>query len=112
MIEPRVALQHWLRVLKPGGHLVVTVPDEDLYEQGVWPSTFNGDHKHTFTMFKQRSWSPVSINVLDCCEGSSAKSASKRSSAWITASCRDIERYDQTRSAFAECGIEIIVKKL
>ncbi len=28
-------LRNWFRILKPGDHLVITVPDEDLYEQGV-----------------------------------------------------------------------------
>jgi hypothetical protein len=42
--------------------LIVIVPDEDFYEQGWWPSLFNHDHKHTFTL-NERSWSPVSINV-------------------------------------------------
>jgi hypothetical protein len=31
----------------------------------VWPSYFNDDHKHTFTISKKQSWSPKSINVLD-----------------------------------------------
>lgn len=65
MHEPRAALREWLSVLKPGGHLIVIVPDEDLYEQGHFPSLFNDDHKHTFTLSKQSSWSPCSINVLD-----------------------------------------------
>jgi hypothetical protein len=43
----------------------VIVPDEDLYEQGVWPSRFNPDHKWTFTIAKHTSWSPVSVNLLD-----------------------------------------------
>ncbi len=63
--DPLEALRDWLRVLKPGGHLIVLVPDEDLYEQGVFPSVFNDDHTHTFTLAKARSWSPVSVNVLD-----------------------------------------------
>src|SRR6185312_3014562 len=50
--------------IKRGGHLVISVPDEDLYEQGVWPSTFNTDHKITFTLSKKTSWSPVSVNVF------------------------------------------------
>jgi SAM-dependent methyltransferase len=65
MREPAEALRNWLRILKPGGHLVVTVPDEDLYEQGVWPSTFNRDHKWTFTTCKPSSWSPRSINLTE-----------------------------------------------
>ena len=57
MRDPVEALRHWFRVLKPGGHLVCVVPDEDLYEQGVFPSTFNSDHKWTFSLWKAASWS-------------------------------------------------------
>ncbi len=63
--DPLAALRDWLGLLKPGGHLIVVVPDEDLYEQGRFPSVFNDDHKHTFTLAKACSWSPVSLNVLD-----------------------------------------------
>lgn len=28
--DPRVGLRNWLRVVKPGGHLIVDVPEEDL----------------------------------------------------------------------------------
>jgi hypothetical protein len=45
--------------------LFVIVPDEDLYEQGFWPSRFNRDHKWTFTIAKRASWSPVSVNLLE-----------------------------------------------
>ena len=33
MRDPARAMHNWLRILKPGGHLVCLVPDEDLYEQ-------------------------------------------------------------------------------
>ena len=65
MVDPTTALQNWIRVLKSGGYLIVTIPDEDMYEQGIWPSIFNQEHKHTFTIFKTDSWSKVSINVVD-----------------------------------------------
>lgn len=65
MRDPRKALLGWWELVKPGGHLFLIVPDEDLYEQGVFPSRFNVDHKATFTISKTKSWSPVSINVLD-----------------------------------------------
>lgn len=65
MKDPLAALQEWWQLVKPGGHLILVVPDEDLYEQGVFPSRFNLDHKFTFTLSKVKSWSPVSINVLD-----------------------------------------------
>ena len=48
--EPLRALVRWAEVLKPGGHLIVVVPEVGLYEQGVWPSTFNPDHKYKFAM--------------------------------------------------------------
>lgn len=63
--DPRKALLDWWQLVRPGGHLFLVVPDEDLYEQGVFPSRFNGDHKATFTLSKAQSWSPVSHNVLD-----------------------------------------------
>ena len=39
------------------------VPDEDLYEQGIWPSAFNPDHKATFRIDRPLSWSPVSYDI-------------------------------------------------
>jgi SAM-dependent methyltransferase len=62
MMNPWDALPRWWKLIKPGGHMVLVVPDEDLYEQGFWPSLFNDDHKHTFTL-KEKSWSPVSICI-------------------------------------------------
>jgi len=61
--NPGLAIGRWWDILKPGGHLLIVVPDEDLYEQGSWPSRFNGDHKWTFTIHKVNSWSPVSISL-------------------------------------------------
>jgi SAM-dependent methyltransferase len=65
MHNPRTTILDWWKLVKPGGHLFVVVPDEDLYEQGVFPSRFNDDHKATFTISKSSSWSSHSINVLD-----------------------------------------------
>jgi SAM-dependent methyltransferase len=65
MHDPRHALGQWWQLVRPGGHLIVIVPDEDLYEQGYFPSVFNPDHKATFTLSKNRSWSPRSYNLLD-----------------------------------------------
>jgi SAM-dependent methyltransferase len=49
MIDPFAALTNWVRILKPSGHLVITVPDWEMYEREVWPSQFNPDHKWCFT---------------------------------------------------------------
>ncbi len=69
MRDPDHALREWWQLVKPGGSMLVVVPDEDLYEQGYWPSLFNKDHKFSFTLSKQRSWSPVSRNLLDMARG-------------------------------------------
>lgn len=63
MRDPVVALDQWWALVKPGGYLIIIVPDEDLYEQGYWPSRFNHDHKATFRMEKPDSWSPVSHDI-------------------------------------------------
>ena len=63
MHDPVAALKEWWALVKPGGYLVIVVPDEDLYEQGIWPSIFNKDHKATFTLKTHQSWSPVSFNI-------------------------------------------------
>jgi SAM-dependent methyltransferase len=112
MVDPRIAIRHWLRVVRPGGHLVITVPDEDLYEQGVWPSTFNDDHKHTFTVFKQTSWSPVSINILDLLRGFDSEVSIAKIERLDHSFLHGFERFDQTRLPFPECGIEFVLQKV
>lgn len=64
MHEPKKAILEWWKLVKVGGYIFFMIPDEDLYEQGVFPSRFNPDHKATFTLSKTKSWSPLSINVL------------------------------------------------
>jgi SAM-dependent methyltransferase len=69
MDDPSDALRRWWSLVIPGGTLIVVVPDEDLYEQGFYPSRFNADHRATFTVHKEHSWSPVSVNLRDELEG-------------------------------------------
>lgn len=63
MKDPVAALRDWWALVKPGGYMIVVVPDEDLYEQAAWPSLFNTDHKTTFRMGGTNSWSPVSHDI-------------------------------------------------
>lgn len=49
MRDVTISLTHWARVLKPGGTMLVTVPDFWFYERGCWPSMFNPDHKQRFS---------------------------------------------------------------
>jgi len=110
MVDCRVALAHWLRVLKPGGHLVVTIPEEDLYERGVWPSRFNRDHKWTFTANKRDSWSPKSVNVVDLAAELGEVAELER-----LLVLRDFFRAempgDQTLLPNTECAIEFVLRR-
>lgn len=66
------ALTNWLRVLRPGGFLYVVVPDYLLYEKLTFPSRYNDDHKHTFSLDpwlsrervgRQNHWGPEDIEA-------------------------------------------------
>lgn len=112
--DPYEALGNWIRVVKPGGHLVIAVPDEDLYEQGVWPSRFNPDHKTSWTIDKQTSWSPVSINMLDLVRHFRAKARPIRIEQCDHGYRRGLQSMavDQTRTPLTDAAIEVILQKL
>ena len=87
------------------------MPDEDLYEQGVFPSTYNLDHKHTFTIFKKRSWSSQSINLLSLLADLGPEAQVEKVEL-LTASYRfGLPRFDQTSTPVGECAIEFVIRK-
>jgi SAM-dependent methyltransferase len=51
MRDPKAALVDWMKVVKPGGWIVITVPSWELYEHMTWPSRFNPDHRSTWSMY-------------------------------------------------------------
>ena len=79
MANPPRVLEQWWSLVRPNGFLVIVVPHEDLYEQGIWPSAFNPGHKATFRVGRSTSWSPAShdlralaealpnAKIVDCC---------------------------------------------
>ncbi len=108
---PMDGIKSWFRAVKEGGYLIVTVPDEDMYEQGHFPSTWNGDHKHTFTIFKTRSWSPKSINLLDLVDALGGSAEIVKLQKLDEGFRYTLPRFDQTLTPIGECGIELIVRK-
>ena len=109
--DPMEGLVNWFRVIRPGGFLVITVPDEDLYEQGVFPSTNNKDHKWTFTIYKENSWSRRSVNVLNLVK-TLGETAEIEKIELLNAGYRyELPRYDQTLTPIGECAIEFIIRK-
>lgn len=114
MVDPFIALNNWVRITKSGGYLVITIPDEDMYEQGgtvkdgKFHSDFNGDHKRTFTIFKYQSWSPVSVNVFDLL---SVDFKIIKVELLDQSYQYGLHRHDQT-GGIAECAIEFVIQKL
>jgi SAM-dependent methyltransferase len=69
MLKPDVALKNWWRVVKPGGYLILYVPDRELYEKKKsLPSRWNYDHKHFFLL--DRDEPPDTIGLLPLIERS------------------------------------------
>jgi predicted SAM-dependent methyltransferase len=50
MEDPAKAVMNWWRILKTGGHLIISVPDMFAYERQLHlPSRWNPDHKSMWT---------------------------------------------------------------
>lgn len=107
MVDPIVSLRRWVEVTAPNGYLVITVPDEEMYEQFHWPSRFNGDHKWSFTTHSG-SRMPKSVNVLDMIR--KLKGIQLVSLLRVEDGFNKSITYDQTRGP-AECCIEFILRK-
>ena len=109
--DPFEAFTNWVRITKPGGYIVVTIPDEDRYEQGYWPSVFNRWHKTSWTIAKDESWSPGSNNLLAMLFAF-AEHVETLKVELIDAAFKYTEpRHDQTLHGISECAIEFIVRK-
>jgi len=111
LVSPAEGLKNWFRVVKEGGHLIITVPDEDLYEQGIFPSTFNRDHKWTFTIYKGNSWSARSLNILDIFRELDPSAELVKIEQLSSSYRYELPRFDQSLTPVGECGIEFIIRK-
>lgn len=109
--NPNQALENWIRICRPGGYLVIMVPDEDLYEQGVFPSTFNQGHLYSFTIKKTHSWNTHSLNLLDLLYVFSEQLEIQKIELLDSSFRYNEPRYDQTDRNIGECAIECILKK-
>ena len=109
--DPYEGFENWIRICKPGGHIITTIPDEDLYEQGVFPSTFNPDHKTTWTISKEESWSPVSISLIEFLYQFKDKIEVLKVELVNASYFYDMQRFDQTYNHVSECAIEFIIRK-
>jgi len=63
-LNPYTALKNWIRICKRGGHLVITLDDEDLRQDTRFYVASNANVNWTFTIAKARSTSSKSTNVI------------------------------------------------
>ena len=113
MVDPVEAVKNWVRVCKPGGYIVITIPEEDLYEHTTWPSKFNSDHKWSFKIFRGTKKLPKSLNIHEVFQ-------KVWKDAEVIAITRIEDRFnfdfpkhiDQTGPADGpECALEIVIRK-
>lgn len=64
MVDVRVALANWFRVIRPGGYLLLYIPHRDLYEKRRrLPSQWNPDHKHFFLLGQAEA--PDTLDIVE-----------------------------------------------
>jgi SAM-dependent methyltransferase len=109
--DPFVTINNWVRITKENGYIIFTVPDEDLYEQGIFPSEFNRDHKWTFTIYKEKSWSNKSINIFNLIISLGDVVAVQKIQLLNNTYHYHYPIFDQTLTPVTESGIEIVLRK-
>lgn len=112
MFEPKEAIENRVRVVKPGGYIIITVPDEEMYEHLHWPSRYNIDHKWSFTIYREMPRLPISINVFDLLKTISSSVEIIKIERIEEGYRHDLGDADQTAMATAECAIEMVLRKI
>ncbi|WP_066740586.1 methyltransferase domain-containing protein [Cupriavidus sp. D384] len=110
VVNPTRTLARWLDLLKPGGYLVLTVPDEDLEEEGKWPSQIDPSRRASFTVCKPASTLPASVNVLDMVRSVAAIAACERISV-VRDHHVDNGGARDASGSLAERAIEVVLRK-
>ena len=104
--------ENWVRICKKDGYIITVVPDEDLYEQGNFPSIYNKQHIQTLTIYKKNSWSPKSINIFDLIMRFGDKIKVEKIELIYDRYNKDLYGKMDQSIIGAECSIEFIVRKL
>ena len=109
--NPAQALARWLEAIKPGGYLILTVPDEDHSETGMSPASPEVDHKTRFTIHKPQPATPNSVNVLDLVIDAARVASCER---LVLIREHDDEaqpQLDPMPHGAGECAIEVVLRK-
>jgi SAM-dependent methyltransferase len=115
MHNPYEAIIEWIKIVKSGGHLIVSIPDWDLYEGNKWPSRYNPDHKSTWSFTHETSPAKYHVNIYKFLDYLKPHCYAKRAMLVDTNYDYKIESsVDQTfiESNGVEAFIEIVLCKL
>lgn len=112
MERPIEAVQSWWRILKKGGHLIISVPEMFSYERQIsLPSRWNPDHKTMWTVNDCKT----SIRHIHCLVDFIKNDCLKRfdyETKWYAPAitCTNLDKLNEHGNG--EYSIEIILKKL
>lgn len=108
MVDVRIALKNWFRVVKKEGYLLLLLPHRELYEKRkTLPSKWNPDHKHMFLIGKREL--PDTLDIIEEIRegletGYQIIYAKECSEGWSIP--------DPNTHSNGEYSIEIVIKKL
>ncbi len=117
--DPHAALARWLEVTRHHGHVIVLVPDWELYEHCIWPSRFNPDHRHAFTTYPPATWPrhwthelSSELSLVDLPGVLRYLRAAVLKLELLEATFIEAATGDQTQGIVGECAIEFVLRKL
>ena len=101
------AISNWWRVLKPGGYLLLYIPERDLYERKkTLPSRWNTSHKRFFLLDRDELSDTVGVLPL-------IQKTIKNYQIVKADFCKqDYKLTNETLQASGEYSIEVILKKV
>lgn len=68
LTDPSLALRNWVRIVRPGGVLLITVPHQHLYEMKENPpSKWNPRHKHFYQPATFYDWLRLEASIKASC---------------------------------------------
>ena len=106
----KTCIKNWWRLLKPGGYLLLLLPERDLYEKKKkLPSKWNQGHKHFFLL--ERDEKPNTIGIVPFLGKQLQTFGEYRFLSARTLQER-VSPPDKRGHSVGEYSIEIIVKKI
>lgn len=107
LTDLNLAIENWWRVLKPGGYLILYLPERDLFEKKrTLPSEISLDHKHYFLL--DRDDPPDTIGIVPF-----LSKHLKNHEIVYAKICKGVCANINSRILTSEeCSMEIVVKKM